>query len=178
MGTGTPNVTRIARALRLGQNCGRDARWSFAYNLPLALRAESARKAWHQKLQVIVDLRHRSDRGSSRTNPVRLLDRNSGRNTENFVHQRFVHPLEKLAGVRAEGFDISALPFRIDRIEGQAGFAATAGTRDHMEPVEFQIEVDSFQVVLTRATNNDRILRRLSRPGHKTAKVIRDGPMR
>ena len=113
---GYKNSARLEILEQRGSNAG----GSFGNDLPLAFRTESARHPWHQELQIIVDLSHRADGGPRGANPICLLDRNRRRNTENFVHQRFVHPLEKLASVRTEGFDVSALPFRVDGVKSQA----------------------------------------------------------
>jgi hypothetical protein len=43
-----------------------------------------------------------------------------------------------------------------------------------VESVQLKIEIDSLQVILARAPNNDGIPRMLDRPGHKTAKLMRD----
>jgi hypothetical protein len=43
-----------------------------------------------------------------------------------------------------------------------------------MKLVQFEVEIDPFQVVLACATNDDRIPRKLGRTGHKTAKLMPD----
>src|ERR1700688_1543133 len=146
----------------------------FGNDLPLALRTKGSSHPWHQEFQIVVDLGHRADSGPRGANAIGLFDCDRRRDTKNFVHKRLIHPFEKLPGVRAEGLYISALPFCVNCIEGQARFAAAAWTGDDVELIQFQVEIDPFQVVLARATNNYHIALMLGRTGHKVAKLMRD----
>ena len=84
---------------------------------------------------------------------IGLLDGDRGRNPIDEVGLRLVHPLEKLPRVRTERLDIPPLSFRVERIEGETRLAAPARTRDDDQLPERQIEVNTLQVILTRATD-------------------------
>ena len=72
-----------------------------------------------KKTQVIVNLRHSSDRGPRI--PVRrfLVDGNGGRKTFDTLHIRLLHLTEELAGIRRQRLHIASLSFCINRIKCQ-----------------------------------------------------------
>jgi hypothetical protein len=72
-----------------------------------------------QQPQIVVDFR-RCPHGRPRV-PDAVLLPNRDRRTDavDAVDVRLLHPLEKLPRVRRKGPNISALPFGIDRVEGQ-----------------------------------------------------------
>ena len=51
--------------------------------------------------------------------------------------------------------DVTPLPFRVDRLESEARFSASARPGDDGQLAEREIEIDPLQVVLTRAANLD-----------------------
>src|SRR5438067_3446243 len=112
------------------KNMVRDRLRGLGADFAAAVWAKAARDPRHEELQVIVDLRHRPDGGTRAFHRVRLLDRDGGRNAANFVHARFVHTIEELPHVRAESFDVTSLALRVDRVEGEARFAAAARPGD------------------------------------------------
>jgi len=65
---------------------------------------------------------------------IGLLDGDRGRNPIDEVGLRLVHPLEELPRVRTESLDVTPLPLRIERIEGETRFAAAAWPCDDDEP--------------------------------------------
>ena len=99
-------------------------------DLALATRAKRAGHARPEQLQVIVDLRHRADGGARALDRIRLLDRDRRRDAADFVDPRLVHAIEELPHVRREGFDVTPLAFRVDRVEGEARFSAPARAGD------------------------------------------------
>ena len=142
---------RLARELT--QHVIGDGTRGLRSDLAAATRAKRARDPRHEEFQVIVDLRHRADGGARTFHRVRLLDRNGRRDAADFVHARFVHAIQKLPHVRTEGFDVAALAFCVDRVEGEARFAAATRPCDHGQFPEREIEVDPFEVVLARPAN-------------------------
>ena len=108
----------------------RDRARGLRANLPAAARAKCARDPRHQQFQVIVDLGHRADGGARAFHRIRLLDRDGGRNAADFVDARLVHAIEELPHVGAEGFNVTALAFGVDRVESEARFAAAARAGD------------------------------------------------
>ena len=119
-----------------------------------------------------------SDRGAGRSDSICLLNGNRRWNPANFIYDWLIHPVQELASIGTESFNVTSLAFCVDCIEGKTRFAASAGTRDDMEFVEIEIEINSLKIVLTRAADDDRIPNKLCRSRHKTAKVIRDKPTR
>jgi len=63
------------------------------------------------------------------------------------------HQLEELAGIGRQRFDIAALAFGIDGVEGEGGFARAAEPGDHRQPVLGQVDIDALQIVLARAAD-------------------------
>jgi hypothetical protein len=66
-----------------------------------------------------------------------------------------LHPLEKLAGVRRQRFDVPPLPLRVDRVEGERRFsrAADAGHDDQL--AERQVQVDVLEVMRARPAHDE-----------------------
>ena len=58
-----------------------------------------------------------------------------------------------------ERFDVAALAFGINRIEGKRAFAGTGYTADHGQSVVRYIDVDILEVVRARAADNDVFIR-------------------
>jgi hypothetical protein len=55
-----------------------------------------------------------------------------------------------------EGLDVAALAFRIDRVEGEARFAAPARAGNDGHFSQRQIEIDPFEIVLARPAESPR----------------------
>src|SRR5207253_3871496 len=92
-----------------------------------------------EHFHVVANLGHRSDSRASRFDGIALLDGDGGRDAFDAVHLRLVHPVEELARVRRKSFDIAALPFGKECIEGQRAFAAAAQAGNDDELLERQI---------------------------------------
>ena len=115
------------------------------------LRVKKLPGAREQQLDVVVQLRHRAHGGARRAHRIGLVNRNRGRHALHAVHRRFVHAVEKLPRVGAEGFHIAPLPFGIQRVKHQAGLARAARPRHHRHLARANVHVQVFQVVLARA---------------------------
>ena len=76
--------------------------------------------------------------------------------------------IQKLARIGGQAFDIAPLPFGINRVKGERGFARARQPGDHHQFVARNIDVDVFQVVLARAAHFDEFLIRHIRPRHST----------
>ena len=85
------------------------------------------RDARPEQLQIIVDLRHRADGRSRALDRIRLLDRDRRRDAADIVNPRLVHAVEKLPHVGAECFDVAALAFRVNRVEGETDLPLPLG---------------------------------------------------
>ena len=62
-----------------------------------------------------------------------MVDGDSGREAGDGVDVGLVHDAEKHAGVAGERFDVAALPFGVDSVEGEAGFARAREASDDDE---------------------------------------------
>ena len=108
-----------------------------------------------QEAQVVVDLGHGADSRARVVAGGFLLDGNGGRQALNQVHIGLVHALQKLPCIGREAFHIAALPFGIQRVKGQAGFARARQASDHHQLVARDVDVDIFQVMGARTSHTD-----------------------
>src|SRR5947209_4973829 len=113
--------------------------------------------AREEQAQIIV---HFGDRADGRTRIARsrlLVDGDRRRQALDVVDVRLLHLSEKLARVRGERFDVAALAFRIDRVEGKRRFAGPREAGDDDQAVSRKGEIDVFEVMLARALDNDGV---------------------
>lgn len=126
-------------------------------HLPRGLAVEQLGRARVQQLQVIVQLGHRADGRTRTADRVGLVDRDRGRHAVDALDLRAVHPVEELARVRAEGFDVAPLPFRIQRVEHETRLARARRAGDDRHFAGAQVEIEVLEVVLTCSANADQI---------------------
>ncbi len=62
-----------------------------------------------------------------------------------------------MPGVGGEAFDVAALAFSVEGIEGERGFPGSADAGDDGELIAWDLDVDIFEVVLAGAGDADRI---------------------
>ena len=67
-----------------------------------------------------------------------------------------LHPLEELPGVGRQRFDVAALPFGVDRVEGERRLSRPADAGDDDQLAGGQRDVDVLQVVRARAADDER----------------------
>src|ERR1700730_965499 len=96
-------------------------------NFAAATWAKSMRDARPEQFQVVVDFRHCPDSGTRAFYRVRLFDSDRRRDATNLIDARFVHAIEELPHVGTKSFDVTSLPFRVNRIERERRFTAPAG---------------------------------------------------
>ncbi len=84
-----------------------------------------------------------------------LLDGDGGGEAVDGVDVGALHLVEELAGVGGEGFDVAALAFGVDGVEGEGGLAGAGEAGDDGEGVARDADVDVAQVVLARAADGD-----------------------
>ena len=111
-----------------------------------------------QQLQMVVELRHRAHGGAAGTHRVGLVDGNGRGHAFDLVHCRFVHPVQKLARIRREGFHIAALALGIQRVKHQTRLAGPAGPGHYGKFARTDIKVKVLEIVLTRPANADGAL--------------------
>ena len=88
-----------------------------------------------------------------------MFDRDRRWDTADVIDSRLIHAVKKLPHIRAERFDVASLAFSVNRIECQTRFATSTRARDDRQFPERQIDVDPFQVILTRSPNLDMFFR-------------------
>src|SRR5262249_24103182 len=81
-------------------------------------------------------------------------------NAADIVHARLIHPIQKLPHVWAERLDVASLPFGVNRFKRQTRFAAAARAGDDRQFPKRKIDINPFEIVLTRASNFDAIIPR------------------
>ena len=122
-----------------------------------AAPAEQPGGPGEKQLQVVVEFRHRADRGTRRFDGIGLVDGDGRRDAVDAVGLRFVHAIEELSRVGGERLDVTALSLGVNRVECQRRFSRTADAGDDDQLVQRQPEVDSLEIVLPRANNFDEL---------------------
>lgn len=102
---------------------------------------------------MIVEFGHRPDGGSGGANRVCLVNGDRRRHAVDFFNERSIATIKKLSGVGAEGFNVSALTFRIKGIEGKRTFTGPRRTGDDCPCSRFDIEINVLKIVLTSASD-------------------------
>src|SRR5204863_9741658 len=98
------------------------------------------RDARVEQLQVIGELRHRANGRARGAHRIGLIDGDRRRNALYAVDLRLVHPIKELTRVRREGLDVATLPFRVQRVEDERGFAGPRYPGHDDELVEGELE--------------------------------------
>ena len=88
-----------------------------------------------------------------------MFDGNRGRDASDLVHTRLVHAVEELSHVRAEGFDVTALPFGVNGLESETRLSAAARAGDDRQFAKRKIDIDVFEIILARAANLNEVSR-------------------
>ena len=108
-----------------------------------------------QQLEVVVELGHRAHGAAAGAHGVGLVDGDGRWHPVDAVHRGAVHAVQKLPRVGTEGFYIAPLAFGIEGVKDQAGLARPAGAGDHGHLSRAQVQIEVFEVVLTRAAYAD-----------------------
>src|SRR5439155_20127626 len=87
---------------------------------------------------------------------ILLADGNGRTDPLNLVDVRLLHALEELPGIGRQRFDVAALAFRINRVEGERRLPRPADARKDDELAVRQRDVDVLQVVCPRAPDDER----------------------
>lgn len=86
-----------------------------------------------------------------------MLDGDCRRQAVDLVDIRLLHHLQELARIGREAFDITALAFGIDRIEGKRRLARAGKAGHDDQLVARQIQIDALEVMLAGATDGNRL---------------------
>ena len=144
-------------------SCARDDLGRFAHDFLAAVAAEGPADAREQQPHVVVDLGRRADRRARIADAVLLADRDRRRDAVDAIDVGLLHPLEELARVGRQRLDVAALPFGVDRVEGERRLARAADAGHDDQLADRQREVDVLEVVRARAAHDDVL--GFSRPG-------------
>lgn len=105
--------------------------------------------------QVIVDFGGGGDGRTWSGGGGALLDGDGGGEAFDKVHVGAFQAVEKLAGVGGKAFDVFALAFGVEGVEGEGRFAGAAGAGEDDKPMTRDDDVDVFEIVLARAFDAD-----------------------
>lgn len=130
-------------------------RW-FGANGLVALAAAELGQMGPEHFKVIADFGEGADGGAGGTDLVTLFEGDGGGDTGDGIDAGFIHAIEELTGVGGEGFDVAALAFGVEGIEGEGRFTGAAEAGDHDEVVGGEVEVEALEVVLAGAAEADR----------------------
>lgn len=112
----------------------------------------------HEELEVVVNLGDGADCGAGAFYVIALFDGDGGGDAFDEIDLGFVHAVEELPRVGAERFDVAALAFGVDGVEGEGGFSTAAGTGDDDEFAYRQVEIEAGEVVVSCTPNADAAL--------------------
>ena len=111
-----------------------------------------------EQLEVVIDLGDGAYRRAGGAHVVLLLDGDGGRDAFDAIDSGFVHAVEELAHVGGKGLHVASLAFSVEGLEGEGGFAGSGRAGHHGELAEGDIEVEPLEIVLSRASDDDRLL--------------------
>ena len=100
-------------------------------DFPSADRAVGNADAGKHQAEIVIDLGDRPYGGTGIARGAFLIDRNRGRKSFDDIYIGFVHLPQKLPGIGRQGFDVTPLPFRKDRVKCQGRFSGTGKSGDH-----------------------------------------------
>ncbi len=73
----------------------------------------------------------------------------------NVPDSRFIEPVQELSSVGGKRLHVAPLTFRVEGVEGEAGFPGSAHAGNHGQPVRRDVDVDVLQIVLSSSQNPD-----------------------
>ncbi len=153
IGISKPSSRRVPAGIAARRSDDRLGR--FAHHVASALAADRAADAREQQAQIVVDLGRRADRRPRIADAVLLADGDGGRNALHVVDVRLLHALQELARVGRQRLDITALTFRVDRIESQRRLPRSTDARHNRQPPRRKRHVDVLQVVGAGTPDDD-----------------------
>ena len=143
----------------LAQNASGDGVKRLRLDAAVAGRAVLGAELHIEQPQEVIDLGERGHRALASAATGALFDRDRRRNTEDAVDIGSRGRLHELARIGIERFEIAALAFTEDDVEGQRRLAAARDTGDHGELVARHFDIDIFQIVLAGVVHHDRVAR-------------------
>ena len=125
-----------------------------------AVQAGDGAAAGVEEAEVVVDFGGGGDGGAGVAGLIFLLDGDGGGEAVHVVDVGLFDALEELAGVGGERFDVAALAFGVDGVEGERGFAGARDSADDREGVVRDVDVDALEVVGACAADCDLVIHR------------------
>ena len=89
-----------------------------------------------EQFEMIMQLGHGADRRARRSDWTALIDGYGRRDALDALDVRFVHAIEKLAGIGRKTLDVATLAFCIKNIESQGRLSGTTDAGDDSQGVE------------------------------------------
>ncbi len=130
---------------------------ALARNFDAAVRAMRHADGGVEDAQIVVDFGDGAD-GRARAAVGRfLLDGNGGAEAVDGVDLGALHLVEELARIGGKRFDVAALAFGVNGVEGEGRFTGAAEAGDDGEGVARDLHVDVLQVVLPCAVHGDAV---------------------
>ena len=107
--------------------------------------------------QVVVDFGRGRDGRALVAARGALLDGDGRGQSLDEIHVRLLHLIQELPRVGREALDVSALAFRVERVEGEGGFPRAAEARDHDEFLTRDFQRQVLEIVLAGASDADHV---------------------
>ena len=127
-------------------------------DFPAAHRTMRDADAGVQQAQVVIDFGDGAHCGTWVFRGGLLVDGDCRRQTGDFVHIRFFHHSQKLAGIGRKAFHIPALSVCVDGIEGKGGFSRAGKSRKNDQLVAWNLQINILEVVLPCTMYNNFIV--------------------
>ncbi len=135
-----------------------------------AVRAVLDAELHEQQPQEGIDLGERRNGALPAAAARALLDCHGRGDAVDPVHVRPARRLYELPRIGVQRFQVPALPFGEEDVEGDRAFPAPAHARDDAERVTREGEVDVFQIVLAGVADHDRVV---AHPRHLMIRGVR-----
>ena len=122
-----------------------------------AADAKGASGAGEEQAQIIVNFGGGGDGGARIARGIFLADGDGRGDAGDFVHVGLLDAIEELAGVGGKRFDVAALAFGVERVEGEAGLARAGDAGDDGQGVVWNVEAEVLEIVDARAADADGV---------------------
>ena len=143
-------------------------------NLLAAFRAVRRADTRPEQTHIVVDLRDRADRRARVLRGGFLVDGDGRGQTVDVVHVRLVHLPEELPRVARQRLDIAALSLGVNGVERQRGLARAGQTGEHHQLVARYLNVNVFQIVLSRTFYFNDVFHSLPLGSIHPAAIVQD----
>src|ERR1700729_2545547 len=105
--------------------------------------------------EVVIDLRDGTDGRTGTTAGGFLFNGDRWAKPFDGINVRALDLVKKLAGVGGKSFDVAALSFGVDSIEGQRRLTGAREAGDHGKGIPRNANADVAEIMLARSTDGD-----------------------